>query len=100
MLKVITKHQGDTYRLELHGILGGDWVTLLEELWRAIVHDAPSARVTIVLSDVAFIDSDGEQLLRTMAVAGVAFVVSGCMNRYVIETLQPDSRASHEWEVV
>jgi anti-anti-sigma regulatory factor len=100
MLRVITKQWGDTYRLELHGILGGDWVPLLEQQWRTIANDVPSARVTIVLSDVDFIDSDGERLLRNMAVAGVEFVVSGCMNRYLIEKLQPHSRANHEWENV
>jgi anti-anti-sigma regulatory factor len=98
MLRVITKQWGDTYRLELHGILGGDWVPLLEQQWRAIAHDVPSARVTIVLSDVDFIDSDGERLLRSMAVAGVEFVVSGCMNRSDRE-VAADSRTNHEWEV-
>jgi len=96
MLRVITEAQGASYRLLLHGVLGGEWVPLLEQQWRTIAHDVRSARVTIVLSDVDFIDSDGERLLRTMAVAGVGFIVSGCMNRYVIETLQPNSCANHE----
>ena len=67
MLRVITRRLGDGYRLELHGMLGGEWVRLLEGHWRAIVADA-----------------------------GVEFVVSGCLNRYVIEKLQPNAAATKE----
>jgi hypothetical protein len=72
----------------LHGILGGEWVPLLENHWRAIVREVPFVKVTVVLSDVEFIDREGERLLRRMADGGVEFVVSGCMNRHVIEELR------------
>ncbi len=89
MLRLITVHREDGYRLELHGTLGGEWVRLLEKHWRALAHNggAPHA-VTVVLSNVDFIDADGERLLRRMAASGVEFEVSGCMNRYVVEKLQ------------
>jgi hypothetical protein len=89
MLRVITDRQGDSYRLDLHGTLGGEWVRVLEQHWRSIIHDLPSAKVTLVLSNVDFIDSDGEHLLQRMADDDVAFVVAGCMNRYVIDSLKP-----------
>jgi hypothetical protein len=93
MLRVITVRHGGAYRLELNGILGGEWVPLLEQHWRAIVDGGAPARGTVVLSNVDFIDPDGERLLQRMADAGVRFVVSGCMNRYVVEKLQPNERA-------
>ena len=89
MLRVITERQGDSYRLDLHGTLGGEWVAVLEKHWRSLRDDVPSPQVTLVLSNVDFIDSDGEQLLRRMADVDVAFVVAGCMNRYVIDSLKP-----------
>jgi hypothetical protein len=89
MLRVITDRQGDKYRLDLHGTLGGDWVKVLEQHWRAIMDAVPLATVSVVLSNVDFIDSDGEQLLQRMADDDVAFVVAGCMNRYVIDSLKP-----------
>ena len=92
MLRVITDRQGDSYRLDLHGVLGGDWVRLLEQHWRAIMRAVPSAKVTLVLSNVDFIDSDGERLLQRMADDGVEFVVSGCLNRYVIDNVKPGAR--------
>jgi len=69
-------------------VLGGEWVPLLEQHWRSIVRTLPAATMTLVLSNVDFIDSDGEWLLQQMADDGVDFVVAGCMNRYVIENLK------------
>ena len=88
MLRVITERQGDRYRLDLHGTLGREWVSLLEQHWRSILDDVPSAKLTLVLSNVDFIDPDGEQLLQRMADGDVEFVVAGCMNRYVIDSLK------------
>jgi len=96
MLRVITDRQGDRYRLDLHGTLGGEWVVVLDQHWRSIKHDAPSAQLTLVLSNVDFIDPDGEQLLQRMAEDGVEFVVVGCMNRYVIDRLKPCVPAAKE----
>jgi len=94
MLRVITERQGDRYRLDLHGTLGGEWVSVLEQHWRSILDDVPSAKLTLVLSNVDFIDPDGEQLLQRMADDDVEFVVAGCMNRYVIDRLKPGVRAA------
>jgi hypothetical protein len=94
MLRVITERLGDRYTLDLHGTLGGQWVAALEQHWQSIVDDVPSARVTLVLSNVDYIDSDGEALLRRMADNNVEFVVAGCMNRYVIDNLKPAVRAA------
>jgi hypothetical protein len=94
MLRVFTDRQGDIYRLDLHGLLGGEWVPLLEQHWRSLMGALPSAKVTLVLSNVNFIDPEGERLLQRMADAGVEFVVAGCMNRYVIDKLKPRVRAA------
>lgn len=89
MLRVITDRRGDNYRLDLHGVLGGEWVPLVEQHWRSIMNDTPFANVTVVLSSVDFIERDGERLLQRMADEGVQFIVAGCMNRYVIDHLTP-----------
>jgi hypothetical protein len=92
MLRVITVQQGHSYRLDLHGVLGGDWVPLVEQHWRSILRALPSATMTVVLSNVDFIDRGGERLLQRMADEGVEFVVAGCMNRYVVDKLKPNAR--------
>jgi hypothetical protein len=95
MLRVVIEQLADTVRLDLHGTLGGQWVPLVERHWRSIVNGHRVApKITVSLSDVDFIDADGARLLRRMADGGAEFVVSGCMNRYVIETLQPAVRTT------
>ena len=85
MLRIITERNGDGYRLELHGHISGDWIAVLERHWRHLREAAPSALVRVGLSNVVFIDADGEQLLRRMAQSGVEFDGAGVMNRYVIQ---------------
>ncbi len=87
MLRIITVQSGGTHRLELHGSIAGDWTAVLERHWREILDAAPSANVTVGLSNVVFVDADGEHLLRCMAQRGVEFDGTGCMNRYVIEKI-------------
>ena len=87
MLRIITKQSGGTCRLELHGSITGDWIAVLERHWREIVEAAPSAIVIVGLSNVVFVDAEGEELLRRMAQRGVEFDGTGCMNRYVIEEI-------------
>jgi hypothetical protein len=89
MLRVITERLRDGHRLDLHGTLGGEWVAVLEQQWRSILQETPSARVTVGLANVDFIDAGGEALLQRMADDGVEFVVAGCMNRYVIDSVRP-----------
>jgi len=88
MLRVITERCGDGYTLDLHGRLGGEWVAVLEQHWRSIMHDEPSAQVRLVLSNVDFIDPDGARLLRGMAQDGVELIAAGCLNRYVVDGLK------------
>jgi hypothetical protein len=89
MLRVITERQGDSYSFDLHGTLGGEWVAVLEQHWHSILRDeVPSAKLTVVLSNVDFIDPEGERLLQRMADDNVEFVVAGCMNRYVVDRLK------------
>ena len=87
MLRIITEQRGNTYRLELHGTVADEGIGVLERHWLSILDKAPSAIVTVGLSNVGFIDPDGERLLRRMAECGVEFDGAGCMNRYVIEKI-------------
>ena len=87
MLRIITEQRGNTYRLELHGTLADEGIGVLERHWLSILDKAPSAIVTVGLSNAGFIDPHGEQLLRRMGECGVEFDGSGCMNRYVIEKI-------------
>ena len=87
MLRIITRQRGTTYRLELHGTIAGEWIAVLERHWNDIRATVPSAIVAVGLSNVVFIDRDGEALLRRMAERGVKLDGAGLMNRYVIDKI-------------
>lgn len=93
MLRIVTEQQGDSCTISLHGRVAGEWVGLLERYWQTLREKLPTARITAVLADVSFIDGKGERLLERMSRQGVQFVVSGCMNRHVIEKIQKRSAA-------
>jgi hypothetical protein len=63
-------------------------VAILERHWRGIVQKAPTAIVTVDLSNVVFINAHGERLFRRMTQCGVQFNAAGCMNRCVIERIE------------
>jgi hypothetical protein len=87
MLRIITTNRGTTYRFELHGTIAGEWIAVLERHWRDILNAVPSATIAVGLSNVVFIDRNGEELLRRMAGRGVKLDGAGLMNRYVIERI-------------
>ena len=87
-MRILTEERGDAYTLSLQGRIAGEWVPVLERCWRSILREAPSAKITAILSDVSYIDADGERLLERMWRGGAAFVASGCLNRFVVERIQ------------
>jgi len=88
MLRIVTDQQGDLCRVTLHGKIAGEWVPVLDRFWQRLAESVPSPRMTAVLSDVSFIDADGERLLERMSRQGVRLVASGCMNRHLVEQIQ------------
>jgi len=49
MLRIITEQRGNAYRLELHGTVAGEGISVLERHWLSILDEAPSAIVTVAL---------------------------------------------------
>jgi hypothetical protein len=74
----------------LCGQLAGPWVEELRSCWHTL-HNAVESRALVDLSDVTFIDENGERLLSEMRDAGVAFVAAGVETRYLLENLNSNS---------
>ncbi len=94
MLRIEYEQHGRHYVIVLHGSIAGEWVSLLDRYWRSIADAAPPASIKVVLTDVAFIDRDGERLLDRMWREGVELEASGCMNRHVIDRIRTQSGRS------
>jgi hypothetical protein len=89
MLRIVTQQDADTWTLSLHGRLAESWVELLDRQWRALLEAVPAGRVRVLLSDVSFIDGEGQRLLERMSRRGTGLEASsGCMNRYLIARIR------------
>jgi hypothetical protein len=87
MLRISYSQTQARQQWTLCGQLAGPWVEELRSCWRDITEIAAAPRTVMDLSDVTFIDEQGERLLSEMRNAGVAFVATGVETRYLVENL-------------
>jgi hypothetical protein len=72
----------------LCGQLAGPWVQELRSCWEHARSIAAASASVVDLSDVTFIDEDGEKLLSEMRISGVEFVATGVETKYLLENLK------------
>jgi copper chaperone CopZ len=84
MLRITTKIDASKTTLELEGKLAGAWVDELERCWREI---DPARAVKVSLEAVTFIDDDGKRLLARLHQSGAELIVSGCMNKSIVQQI-------------
>jgi hypothetical protein len=71
----------------LCGQLAGPWVQELSSFWHHTRKTGAETREVVDLSDVMFVDEQGERLLSEMRNAGVEFVAAGVETKHLIENL-------------
>jgi anti-anti-sigma regulatory factor len=69
MLRISLESKSEPVTLKLEGKLSGLWVGELERIWKEIIGSKPRS-VAVDLSEVTFIDPEGEKLLRGMFTRG------------------------------
>jgi hypothetical protein len=80
------------------GQLAGPWVQELRSSWEHARNSAKEACAVVDLSDVTFIDENGETLLLEMRGAGVKFVATGVETKHLIENLKArDEKSLRRW---
>ena len=72
----------------LCGQLAGPWVQELRSFWQQTRKSAAETQPVVDLSDVTFIDENGERLLSEMRSAGAQFVAAGVETKHLIENLK------------
>jgi hypothetical protein len=72
----------------LCGQLAGPWVQELRSCWERTRGAAAGSRAVVNLSDVTFIDEDGERLLAEMRNSGVEFVAAGVETKHLLQNLK------------
>ena len=87
MLKITTQIHAESTTFKLEGRLAGPWVQELERCWGSVVGTMTTHPLTIDLSAVTYVDSDGKDLLKKMHRQGVRLVASGCLTSCIVNEI-------------
>ena len=87
MLKISTVTNAESTALRLEGRLAGPWVQELERCWDSTVATAMNHPLTVDLSAVTYVDSDGKDLLRKIHQRGAKLVASGCLTSCIVNEI-------------
>jgi anti-anti-sigma regulatory factor len=92
MLKITTLTNHGSTILRLEGRLAGPWVQELERCWDSVVGTTTSRPLTVDLSAVTYVDSDGKDLLKKLHRQGANLVASGCLTNCLVQEISQDVR--------
>ena len=87
MLKITTVANAESTALRLEGRLAGPWVQELERCWDSVVGTTTNHPLTVDLSAVTYVDSDGKDLLKKIHRQGARLVASGCLTSCIVNEI-------------
>ena len=87
MLKITTVIHAESTTFKLEGRLAGPWVQELERCWDSVVGTTTTHPLTIDLSAVTYVDSDGKNLLKKIHQQGARLVASGCLTSCIVNEI-------------
>jgi anti-anti-sigma regulatory factor len=87
MLKITTLIHAESTTLRLEGRLAGPWVQELERCWMSTVGTRKRHPLSVDLSAVTYVDSDGKDLLKKIHQQGAKLVASGCLTNCLVREI-------------
>jgi anti-anti-sigma regulatory factor len=94
MLKITTLTDTESTTFKLEGRLAGPWVQELERCWTSTVTGRKKREpLSVDLSAVTYVDSDGKNLLRKIHRQGAKLVASGCLTNCLVKEISQDVRS-------
>jgi len=87
MLKITTLLNAESTVLRLEGRLAGPWVRELERCWDSTVGMPTHSPLSVDLSAVTYVDSDGKDLLKKIHQQGAKLVASGCLTSCIVNEI-------------
>jgi outer membrane protein len=87
MLRITTEQKRGKFILSVEGRLAGQWVAALEQCWKDLRTWAPTAKFSINLCGVSYIDASGKVLLKELHHQGAHLVAEGCLNQAIVKEI-------------
>jgi len=72
----------------LQGRLSGPWVAQLKSNWKQSHGPNANRKCVVDVSDVTFVDLDGERVLAAMMKDGAEFIATGVYTKHFLEMLE------------
>jgi len=88
MLRIINTGTASEQRWTVCGQLTGPWVAELRSNWELARLESEGRKCIVDISDVTFIDGEGEELLRAMKAGGARFVARGIDTKHLLDNLK------------
>jgi hypothetical protein len=88
VLRITINDEPSEQRWILQGRLSGPWVAQLKSNWEKSHCQNGIRKCVVDVSDVTFVDLDGERVLATMMKDGAEFLATGVYTKHVLEILE------------
>src|SRR5580704_7410047 len=92
MLRITVENTASEQTWILQGRLTRPWVAVLRCSWKKAHAECRNRKCVVDLSEVTFIDENGEKMLVKMMNEGAEFVVRGLYAKHILEKLQNNLR--------
>jgi anti-anti-sigma regulatory factor len=92
MLKITTLVNAESTVFRLEGRLAGPWVQELELCWDSTVGMTTNHPLSVDLSAVTYVDSDGKDLLKKIHQQGAKLIASGCLTSCLVNEIEHVAR--------
>lgn len=87
MLKITIEKTDTSTNFKIEGRLAGAWVAELEKSWKASASNR-GQHASVDISEVTFVDGEGQKLLAQMHREGAELRARGCMNRSIVAQIE------------
>jgi anti-anti-sigma regulatory factor len=88
VLRITINDEPTEQRWILQGRLSGPWVAQLKSNWQKSHGQNGNRKCVVDVSNVTFVDLDGERVLDAMVKDGAQFIATGVYTKHVLETLE------------
>jgi anti-anti-sigma regulatory factor len=87
MLRITIHDQPRVLKIQLEGMLTGQWLQELEACWLTAMARQPEPSLLADLTGVTFTDDAGKACLATMHRQGVQFISDDCMTNAIVDEI-------------
>jgi len=87
MLRITIHDSAKAITFKLEGKLTGPWVQELEQCWLTAESTATGRAAVVDLTQVAFIDASGRELLERLHARGVQLLATGPLNKSIVDEI-------------